>query len=60
MAEGFRVSEGRGWPWTLDKSPDLRRADISWRTHPGLVRILSAMLPLEREPVGFNWIKARI
>lgn len=60
MAEGLRVREGLGCPWTLDKSPDLRSADISWRTHPGLVRILFAMLLLEREPVGFSWIKARI
>ena len=30
------------------------------RAGAGLVRMLSAILSLDREPVGFSWIKARI
>ena len=45
---------------TLIKSPALRRADMSWRMQPGLVWMLSAMLSLDKDPLGFNTIKARM
>ena len=40
--------------------PARRRLDISWRTQPGLVCTLSAILSLVREPLGFSTINARM
>ena len=54
------MREGVGCPFTLEISPAFRRADMNCRTQPGLVRTLSAMLSLDREPLGFNTIKARM
>ena len=32
IADGSLVSAGLGWPFTLERSPDFRRADIICRT----------------------------